>query len=76
MRPEWEYDDFPRGRVTFNAKKQEFYPLLDECIRKDRAKLAEIMKRMHLPANTIVDADLHYRCPKCLRGRDPINDPA
>src|SRR5665213_1837472 len=60
VKPGWEYDDLPRGRVTYNAKKQEFYLLLDECIRKDKAKLAEIMKRMHLPANTIVDTDLHY----------------
>jgi hypothetical protein len=65
VQPELEYDDFPRGRVTYNAKKQEFYFLADTCILKDKAKVAKIKKLMYLPASTIVDTDLHYKCPGC-----------
>ena len=74
LKPELEYDDFPRGRVTYNAKKHEFYLLLDKCIRRDKSKVADIMNSMHLPPGTVVDVDLHYRCPKCLRGRHSIDD--
>ena len=66
--PRSEYDEFPRGRVTFNTKKNETYLLADRCIRRDSSKVTEIIRSLHLPKNTIVDSDPHYRCPKCLRG--------
>ena len=65
MKREVEYEEHPRGRVTANAKTQEFYLLADRCILKDPATVARIMKAMHLPVNTIVDTDPHYICPGC-----------
>ena len=66
--PHSEYDEFPRGRVTFNAKKNEICLLADRCIRRDRSKVVEIIRSLHLPKNTIIEGDPHYRCPKCLYG--------
>lgn len=71
---EIEYEQAPRGRVTYNAKDQVFYLLADRCILKDKTKVAMLKKLMHLPANTIADTDSHYRCPVCLRGRNPMDD--
>ena len=63
--PDLEYEEPPRGRVVFNSKAQKFYLLADKCILKDSSSVAEIIKAMHLPMNTIVDADPHYKCPEC-----------
>ena len=65
-----EYDDFPRGRVTFNTRENRFYLFADNCIRRSPTRIDRIMRTMHLQANTVVSGDLHYRCPKCLRGRE------
>lgn len=69
-----EYEENPRGRVTVNAKAHEFYLLADRCILKDKVTVAKIRREMRLPANTIMETDLHYRCPACLRGRHLIDD--
>ena len=62
-----EYEEHPRGRVTYNSKAERFYLLADRCILKNPATVANIMSAMHLPLNTIVDADLHYKCSGCNR---------
>ncbi len=69
-----EYEEYPRGRVVYNAKARKFYLLADRCILKDKAKVARIKKAIHLPPKTTVDTDPHYRCAKCLRGHHPIDD--
>lgn len=69
-----EYEENPRGRVTANAKAHEFYLLADRCILKNKAMVARIRKEMRLPVNAVVDTDPHYRCPKCLHGRNPVDD--
>ena len=74
VKPELEYDEFPRGRVIFNKRSQQFLLLADGCILKDKSNLAKIEKTMHLPTDIVVDTDLHYRCPNCLRGHNPIDD--
>jgi hypothetical protein len=60
-----EYEENPRGRVTYDSKAQKFYLLADRCILNDAATIAKIMKAMKLPVNAIVDADLHYKCSGC-----------
>lgn len=60
-----EYEEHPRGRVTYNSKAEKFYLLADGCILNDPATVARIIKAMDLPVNTIVEADLHYKCPRC-----------
>src|SRR5664280_526824 len=62
-----EYEEPPRGRVVYNAKAQKFHLLADRCILKDPATVARVMIAMHLPVNTIVDADPHYKCPGCKK---------
>lgn len=62
---EIEYEEPPRGRVTYDTKAQKFYLLADRCILKNQATVAKIMNAMHLPVNTIVDTDPHYVCPRC-----------
>jgi len=64
-----EYEEPPRGRVVFNTKAQRFYLLADRCILKAPVTVARIMKAMHLPVNTIVDVDLHYKCPGCDKSK-------
>jgi hypothetical protein len=60
-----EYEEHPRGRVTYNSKAEKFYLLADRCILHEPATMARIMKAMNLPVNTIVDADTHYKCLGC-----------
>jgi hypothetical protein len=61
-----DYDSIPRGRVTYSAKKPEFYLFVDPCIGKDEAMLNRIERDMHLPsAATTVRLDSHYKCPDC-----------
>lgn len=66
--PDVEYERFPRGRVAFNAKTEQFTLLADKCILKKKSVVKEILKRLNLPArHTKTNSDLHYRCFRCLR---------
>jgi len=63
-----EYEDNPRGRVGYHCDTDRFLLLADRCILRDKALLAEIMRRLHLPPDrTDTGTDLHYRCPGCPR---------
>jgi hypothetical protein len=62
-----EYEEHPRGRVVYNTKTQVGYLLADRCILKDPVPVATIIRALHLPVNTIVDADSHYKCPGCKK---------
>jgi hypothetical protein len=67
VRDDVEYEERPRGRVTYNTKAEKFYLLADRCILNEAATVGRIMKKMDLPLDTVVEADLHYRCPLCNR---------
>ena len=67
--PEIEYEESPRGRVTYDTKLRKYHLLADRCILKNEAAVARIMKAMHLPVNTIVDTDAHYVCAGCKRSK-------
>ena len=62
-----EYEESPRGRVTYDTKLRTYCLLADRCILKDQTTVARIMRAMHLPVNIIVDTDPHYICPGCNR---------
>jgi hypothetical protein len=65
--PDSEYEEYPRGRVAFNERTEQFSLLADRCILRDKKKVADIMERLHLPAaSTTMGTDPHYRCPECL----------
>jgi hypothetical protein len=64
---ECEYEEFPRGRVMFNRSTQTYLLLADGCILANKRLLGQIMAEMHLPRKrTVMDADSHYRCFRCL----------
>jgi hypothetical protein len=64
--PDCEFEDFPRGRVVFQPKLQEFILMADRCILRRKDVVERIMEQMDLPPNTTVTTDSHYRCPGCM----------
>lgn len=65
---ESEYDEFPRGRITHDTKNEHFNLFADRCILKRKDLIAGIRKEFHLPKQTSLGTDPHYRCHKCLYG--------
>lgn len=66
--PGTEYQDYPRGRVAYNARTQQFSLLADRCILRKDVSVAELIQKMDLPVeSTITGTDHHYRCANCLR---------
>jgi hypothetical protein len=63
---ETEYEEPPRGRVTFNTKTERFTLYADRCILCSEDAVKKLVRKMHLPANTTTNTDLHYRCSRCL----------
>ncbi len=64
-----EYEKEPRGRVMFYMLTESFTSLADACILKRKSLIAKIKKVLHLPKRIIVDADPHYKCFRCLWGK-------
>lgn len=62
------YEEPPRGRVTFNVKTSNFLLLADRCILRRKDIVKQIKDALHLPKNTEIGTDPHYRCSKCLYG--------
>ena len=62
-----EYDEFPRGRISFHQGEGKFLLLADPCIVANQTRLGRVMTVMRLPReNTATGTDLHYRCSRCL----------
>ena len=64
-----EYDEFPRGRVTYHPASGESTLLADRCILDGEGLVVQIKKALHLGKKVKIGTDLHYRCPRCLRGK-------
>ena len=65
--PGSEYEEFPRGRVAYETRTQQFSLLADRCVLRDPSKVAELLQRLRLPAaRTTTGTDPHYRCAHCL----------
>ncbi len=62
-----EYDEIPRGRVTYDTRRKTFLLFLDRCISKRPAMVSRIFATLHLPPipATEVGGDSHYVCPGC-----------
>jgi hypothetical protein len=61
-----EYDEVPRGRVSFLRKTNQYVIYLDRCILRP-AIVNRISTILRLPRDrVIVMTDGHYRCPTCL----------
>ncbi len=63
-----EYEDPPRGRVTYYPQEEEFVLYADPCIFEKKRLVQQIMEALSLPGkHTTTAKDPHYRCARCLR---------
>jgi hypothetical protein len=67
---ESEYEEFPRGRVTYDTMAKTFSLLADRCILGRKDVIAKIKEELHLPKKTALGTDSHYRCFTCLHGSE------
>ncbi len=65
-----EYEEFPRGRATYNSKTNAFTLLADRCILKRKDLIGKIKEELRLPKRTALGTDPHYRCFRCLYRND------
>jgi hypothetical protein len=69
--PDGEYEEYPRGRVSYDEKTGKYTLLADRCILGRKNIVSKILSGMNLPlGGTKIDTDNHYRCYRCLRGRN------
>ncbi len=71
---ESEYEEYPRGRVMYHPATDTFLLLADKCILDSKDLIAQIRNALHLPKNTKLGTDPHYRCFTCLYGSDDDDD--
>jgi hypothetical protein len=64
--PEVEYEEPPRGRVGYDKREERFWLRADRCILRTPKLVSKILKQLHLPADTTIETDPHYRCAQCL----------
>ena len=64
-----DYEEHPRGRVNYNTKTLQFTLFLDRCIFRKKHVVKKLMLLMHLPSDTVLSSDGHYRCFRCLTGK-------
>ena len=65
--PDIEYEEYPRGRVSYDERTDKFTLLADHCILGRKSLVSKILSRMNLPVRGAkVDTDSHYRCYRCL----------
>ncbi len=60
------YEEYPRGRVTYDTKTGIFMLLADQCLLKRPDLIAKIKEELHLPNKITLQSDSHYRCFDCL----------
>jgi hypothetical protein len=64
-----DYEEPPRGRVNFNTATQQFTLFADACILQKKSVVKKLLRMMHLPEDTALSTDEHYRCYRCLAGK-------
>jgi hypothetical protein len=64
-----EYEEHPRGRVNFNTRTEQFNFPADRCILRKTKVAKKLLLLMHLPDETELLTDEHYRCFRCLAGK-------
>ncbi len=64
-----QYDEVPRGRITYEDSSRTFTLFADKCILNNKRLVSQAMSYFSLPSNTKVLADVHYRCPKSIAPR-------
>ena len=61
-----EYDEPPRGRISYDKRRAAVLLYADRCIIGDPAALKAITTTFHLPQDIRPQPDAHYRCAKCM----------
>jgi hypothetical protein len=64
-----DYGEHPRGRANYNTKTQRFTLYADVCILRKKSMVKKLLRMMHLPEDTALSTDTHYRCSRCLAGK-------
>lgn len=57
---DYEYDDFPRGRVMFDTNIHKFKVFTSEELCNDEEFRLAIIREYGLPVTTIFESDEHY----------------
>ena len=55
-----EYDEFPRGRVVYNAKIRKFIVITSNSLSEDSSFQNAVRREYSLPITTIFKNDEHY----------------
>jgi hypothetical protein len=63
-----EYEEYGRGRVLCDKQGTKFALLADTHILSQKRLIATIKAELHLPKQTSLGTDPHYRCFQCLHG--------
>lgn len=63
-----KYDDIPRGRIMYNASKNQFECVMDKCLDNDQTKKL-IKKEFNISNLNFNFDDKNYTCLKC-RGKN------
>jgi len=66
---EVEYEELPRGRVVFDGREQRFKLYADACILRKKSVVKKLLRLLHLPSDTPLSTDPHYKCYCCLTRR-------
>ena len=65
---EVEYEEWPRGRVSLDVRREVFLLLADRCILKRKSAVKQLIAALNLPPGRIeITIDAHYRCQRCLQ---------
>ena len=67
--PEVEYEELPRGRVVFDGREQRLKLYADACILRKKDVVKKLLRLLHLPDDTPLSTDRHYRCSRCVARR-------
>jgi hypothetical protein len=67
--PEVEYEELPRGRVVFDGREQRLKLYADACILRKKDVVKKLLRLLHLPDDTPLSTDPHYKCYRCLTRR-------
>lgn len=71
---DYEYEEHARGRVMCNTGAKQFSLLADRCFLRRKDLIAAIRNELHLPKQTSLGTDPHYRCSQCLHGNADEED--
>ena len=64
-----DYEEHPRGRVNYNTRTKQFTLYVDRCILRKKGVVKKLLRLMCLPEDTALSTDGHYRCFRCLAGK-------